>query len=148
MAVYEMEDERYKYEVSGQIIVTSYFSDNVATGQRRVNRIATEYREKGFFVIVNSNVNHGVDLLVLDANTGKLVEVGESTNYGKERYYIGEEKLKRYITSLNYYDRLPNVRKRLYVSFLSNVVSEHVSQKTLDWLNRSKIEIVICGSQD
>jgi hypothetical protein len=138
----------YKHEVSGQIIVSSYFSDNVATGQRRVNRIATEYREKGFFVIVNSNVNHGVDLLVLDANTGKLVEVAESTNYRKEQYFISEEKLKRYITSLNDYDRLPNVRKRLYVSFLSNVVSEHVSQKTLDWLNRSKIEIFVCGGQD
>jgi hypothetical protein len=146
--MYEMGKGEYKHGVSGQIIITSYFSDNVLTGQRRVNRIATEFREKGFFVITNNSANHGVDLLVLDANTGKLVEVGESTNYGKERYYIGEEKLKRYITSLNYYDRLPNVRKRLYVSFLSNVVSEHVSQKTLDWLNRSKIEIVICGSQD
>ena len=148
MAVYEMEDERYKYEVSGQIIVTSYFSDNVATGQRRVNRIATEYREKGFFVIVNSNVNHGVDLLVLDAFTGKLIEVAESTNYGKERYFISEEKLKRYITSLNEYDVLPSVRKRLYVSFLSNVVSEHVSEETLEWLHRSKIEILVCGGQD
>jgi hypothetical protein len=144
--MYEMGKE--KYEVSGQIIINSSLSDNVAVGQRRVDRIATEYREKGFFVIVNSNVNHGVDLLVFDCYTGKLVEVAESTNYGKERYFISNEKLERYITSLNEYDELPNVRKRLYVSFLSNVISEHVSQETLDWLHKSKIEIFVCGGQD
>lgn len=146
--MYEMGEVKYKHEVSGQIIISSSLSDNVVVGQRRVDRLAMEFREKGFFVIVNSNVNKGVDLLVLDTFSGRLIEVVESTNYGKERYFIDEEKLKRYITSLNEYDRLPNVRKRLYVSFLSNVVSEHVSQDTLDWLNRSKIEIFVCGGQD
>lgn len=146
--MYSMGDVKYKYEVSGQIIVSSYFSDNVATGQRRVDRIATEYRAKGFFVIVNSNVNHGVDLLVFDTFSGRLIEVAESTNYRDKAEFICDKKLNRYITSLNEYDALPNVSKRLYVSFLSNVVSKHVSQETLDKLNRSKIEIFVCGGQD
>ena len=146
--MYEMGEVKYKHEVSGQIVINSSLSDNVVVGQRRVDRLAMKFRGKGFFVIVNSNVNHGVDLLVFDTYTGKLIEVAESTNYGKERFFIGEEKLKRYITSLNEYDRLPNVRKRLYVSFLSNVVSEHVSEETLNWLHRSKIEIFVCGGQD
>ncbi len=148
--MYTMGEEKYKYAVSGQITVSSSQSlrNNVKIGMRRVNRIANDYRAKGFFVRVDSYMNFGVDLEVVDKHTGILFEVAESTNYKNAWEFIKEEKLRRYITSLNAYDELPNVRKRLYVSFLDNVINEHVSQETLDWLFRSKIEVFVCGGQD
>lgn len=155
-----MEEGKYKDEVSSQIIISSSYSGNIAEivrrcprdndeiGMRRVNRIAKEYRERGFFVVAPNSRNKGVDLQVYDG--ALLVEVAECTNYKNKWEYIhnNEERLKRYITTLNEYSVLPNVRKRLYVSFLSNVENKRTPQELIDWLHSSNIEVVVCGEQD
>lgn len=139
------------YKVSGMVrILESKLrrEDAWVVGMRRVNKIAEEYRAKGFFVLVNENFKSGVDMLVFDVISGRLVEVGECTNYSRADEWICEERMVRYISSLNVFDSVPNVKKKLYVSYSTNAVNGHVRKETLQWLRESRIKIVECGGQD
>lgn len=140
-------------KVSGMVIllgrkVVGRLRENVEIGQRRVDRLAREFREAGYFVIVNSNVNAGVDIQVFDRESGMLVEVCESTNYANKWEYINEERMNRYINNLTAYDSLPNVGKVIYCSFRSNVYSDKVEEQTLTKLEESQIKVVSFGYQD
>lgn len=127
--------------------VIGRLQENIDKGQIRVDRLAREFREKGYFVVEPSRVNKGVDLLIFDIGSGRLVEVSEVTNYA-ETSYMKDDRVQRYICSLNSYDKLPNVRKIIYCSFKGNVFNKHVKQKTLDKLRKSEINVVAFGYQD
>jgi hypothetical protein len=145
-----MEEVYDKGVVSGFVVleISKNLRSNIEIGDRRVRKLEQELRERGYFTIVPSVVNKGVDLQVFDRATGRLVYVMESTNYKKRTEYIDDKRLRRYIESLNIYDELPGVKKQLIVSFLENVINKHVKEETLQWLRDSKIEIVCRGRQE
>lgn len=117
---------------------------------RRIDKIKEEYESKGYAVLTNSNFNAGVDVIVIEKGTGKIVVAIESTNFRDEKMWMGKEKLDRYIESLNWFDMFPDVKKQLYVSFAENIREnkEQKMDRELDRLVESGIELIICGHQD
>jgi hypothetical protein len=95
---------------------------------------------------VPSRVNAGVDLLIFDKKTGRLVKVVESTNYA-ESSFMKEDRILRYVNSLNEYDALPNVEKVIVVSYLTNIM-KRISSKTLELVENSHIKVDVVGRQD
>jgi len=117
---------------------------------RRIDKIKEEYESKGYAVLTNSNFNAGVDVIVVEKVTGRIVVAIESTNFRDEKMWMGKEKLDRYIKSLNWFDVFPDVRKLLYVSYAENIREEKEQKmdRELDRLVESGIELIICGKQD
>ena len=115
----------------------------VAIGDRRVENLGREYRERGYFVITNKNYGSGVDLIIIVKDTGQVVKTIESTNYKAIWEYISDEKLERYISSLNQFDVLPNVEKELVVSYEDNLTEQQLKK-----LGASSIDVRIIGKQD
>jgi len=111
-------------------------------GNRRLRKVAKEYREKDCFVVMREEQKSGVDLEVFSAD-GKLQKVIECTNYAHNWEYIDGLKLKRYIDTLNLYDALPDVVKELHVSY-----SENLSRRQKKLLAMNNIEVVVWGCQD
>lgn len=112
-------------------------------GNRRLNRVTREYEDLGCFVVQNLTQESGVDLMIFSRSDGKLQKVIECTNYGKSWEYIKNDRMERYITSLNAFDLLPNVVKELYVSYQTNA-----SKVQMERLVKNNIKLVIVGCQD
>jgi len=116
---------------------------NLEIAQRRIDRLKREFEERGFAVLVNVNFSSGVDMIAIEKRTGRIVEAAEVTNYRETWEYIKNEKLQRYINSLNWFNQFPDVRKRLYVSYRENVNSEQLAA-----LRKNNIGLIVCGGQD
>lgn len=122
---------------------------NLDKHDRRVAILKREYEQRDLFVLVPSNVWDGVDILVFNKNTGKLIEAVESTNYAvPEISSMKDDRVQRYIGHLNFYDALPDVRKKIVVSYRGNLYSKRVKRETLQRLEDSHIEVVVRGRQD
>jgi len=131
--------QNYGDEKVNNNIILSLGQKEVKKGKVRESMLAKKYRRKGFQVLNAKNYNTGVDILVIDKNTGQIKEAIESTNYSK-KCYISKERAERYAKSLN---QFPYAKKKLVVSYKENVGDE--ARKILED-NGVKIEVV--GHQD
>ena len=122
---------------------------NQQTGDRRVNKIKMEYEKKGYAVLTNKNFNSGVDVIVIEKVTGKIVLVIESTNWS-ESGWMQKEKLDRYVTSLNWFNQFKDVEKQLYVSFKENLRADKDANydQEIIRLKDSHIDLVEVGYQE
>jgi hypothetical protein len=121
---------------------------------RRVEKLRLELESEGLVVLTNANFASGVDLIAI-TKKGKLKMVAEVTNYANKGEWIGKDrsgkpKMDRYIESLSWFDRFPNVEKRLYVSFKENLRSKDttVDEMVERLEKKNNINIVIVGEQD
>jgi hypothetical protein len=110
---------------------------------RRVDRLYSEYTKLGFFVMVNQRNHVGPDLIVIATPEGKIIKVIEATNYKTREEYIANDKMVRYIKTLDSFDCIQGIKKEIVVSFKENIHAYHYKQ-----LAKSNISIVIVGNQD
>jgi|SRR5271157_1049272 len=94
----------------------------VDKGDYRAVLLKEQYECDGKFkALVNTKFNAGVDLIIVEIQTGKVVEVVESTNYQYPDEFINTPKENRYIKSLNEFNYIAGIKKTLYVSYLENL---------------------------
>lgn len=128
---------------TGNSIINNNIEKNEKIADRRLRKLEEEYSERGCLVLINKNFNAGVDLIVILRKTGTVKKVMEATNYKAKWEYISDEKLERYINSLNFFDQLPNVEKELVVSFEDNLTDDQIKK-----LGQNRINVKIVGRQD
>jgi hypothetical protein len=122
---------------------TSQHRKNMDTANRRIDRLKEEYEQQGYKVLINRHYNCGVDMILIVKKTGQIKKIIEATNYRFEWEYISDDKLGRYIDSLNYFDDLPNVEKELVISYDTNLREDQIRE-----LGKNNISLRIEGRQD
>lgn len=144
--MYELGEVVEDFDEFGDVLfaLRGSYAANWVVAMKRVEKLKAKYEEHGFAVWVNKHFNSGVDMMVFE-DSGRVVEVCEVTNYAKPApaEYVSKEKFERYVEDLNWFDRFPDVRKVMYVSFESNLTDEQ--RRTL---KENSIQLVIAGGQD
>jgi len=131
-------------KVSGVVLVLGEkLQRNLFVAQRRVDCLERQFEGRGLFVITNRNFNAGVDMIVVEKQTARIIQVCEITNYKHPWEFIKDEKFRRYIENLNSFNPLVGVRKVMYVSY-----AENLTVKQRDELERNNIELCVLGGQD
>lgn len=134
---WEEGDERQKLTNKG-------FKKFDQTQKRRVDKIASGYEKAEYAVLTKYMFNDGVDLIVIEKDTGSIAEVITVTNWKVDGYRnLPEERVDGYIESMDWFDRFPNVKKTLYVSSSNNLTSEEINR-----LKEHDVNIINVGYQD
>jgi hypothetical protein len=116
---------------------------SVKVGEARVNKLANQYRELGYFVIENSANHEGVDLIIISTPEGRIKKVIEVTNYKKPQYFVDAKRFDRYVITLTAFECIEGIELELVVSYLENL-----SVTQLKELKRNNINIHVEGAQD
>jgi len=120
------------------------------TSVRRVERIKKELEAEGDFVLLNTEFNVGIDMIVILKE--RKIKAIEITNYAErdslgQLEYIPDEKVERYRNSLNKFDKLKalgyDVEKKLIISYNTNLSSSNWNKLTKD-----NIKVEVLGFQD
>lgn len=112
-------------------------------GQRRIERLEREYEVLGYFVLSHPYNQTGIDMIVIAAPSGKIVEVLEVTNYAHQWEFINSPKFNRYVNTLNEFDCFNEVQKTLVVSYWENL-----NKKQIQILRENNINVRVIGCQD
>lgn len=112
-------------------------------GQRRIEKLTTEYKNFGYFVINHPYNQTGIDMIIVATPSGKIVEVLEVTSYANKWEYINSSKFNRYVATLNEFNCFSEAQKTLVVSYWENL-----SDKQIQTLKENAINIRIIGYQD
>ncbi len=114
-----------------------------AIGNRRVHRLAEEYRKLGLLVVTNPTNHEGPDLILISSPDGRIVKVMESTNYARPEEYVCSETFKRYLDGLNYFDSILGIEKVIVVSFRTNLLRTQWQK-----CRENGITVEVVGRQD
>jgi hypothetical protein len=123
-----------------------YFLDKqhaLKIGDARVQKIAASYRKLGYFVITNPSNHEGADIIIIALPDGRVRKVIECTNYKKPEYYIGPDRLDRYIKTLTAFKGIEGVELELVVSFMENLSFNQYNE-----LKTNGINVKVEGPQD
>lgn len=116
---------------------------SIAIGRVRVLNLARRYQDLGYLVIGNWDTHEGVDLIIISLPNGKIWKVIESTNFKEPYEKIADNRLLRYINSLDYFDGIEGIQKELIVSYLDNLTAAQLEE-----LKQHRITVTAVGSQD